>query len=209
MWDEVPQPNSPAVWEEEGGDWEATGRTPMVSPARPALAGVLQPLPGSIKRMGMGSQNAEREADAWGQPQQQRQQQADTWGDELPPAAGLGVWSPKQQQQQQADAWGGEQQGSSIPAQQQQQQQQQQQRQRPVVEPLVVGEAAGQGVSTGVVMKSPRRPTRRYVAVGEPVCRACGEVGHMEAGCDTPHCEECGMVSDLCLGSAGFWGGGC
>jgi hypothetical protein len=121
------------------------------------------------------------------------------------------VWSPKQQQQQQqqqqADAWGGEQQGGSIPA-----QQQQQQRQRPVVEPLVVGEAAGQGVSTGVVMKSPRRPTRRYVAVGEPVCRVCGEVGHVEAACDTPHCQECGMVSGVSLSgnqAGSTFGGDC
>lgn len=52
VWSEPPEPEAPAVWEEQGGDWEATGRTPMVSPAAPAAAVeasvLLQPLPDAL-----------------------------------------------------------------------------------------------------------------------------------------------------------------
>lgn len=63
---------------------------------------------------------------------------------------------------------------------------------------------------------SARWPTWRctaciYVPAGEAVSRACGEVGHVDAACDTPHCQECGIMSEGGAGwvaGVGGWVGG-
>lgn len=72
------------------------------------------------------------------------------------------------------------------------------------------------GLSGHHVGAAPGWPTWRctaciYVPAGEAVSRACGEVGHVDAACDTPHCQECGMVSEGGAGwvaGVGGWVGG-
>jgi hypothetical protein len=119
VWLEVPEPEVPAVWEEPGGDWEAAGRTPMVSPATGGTAvqagQVLQPLSESVKHL----QQQQREGRPGGVSAAVAllDPVADTWGqapaetDQGPPAAAAGGVISTRQQQQEEGAW-----GSAVPA---------------------------------------------------------------------------------------------
>jgi hypothetical protein len=54
------------------------------------------------------------------------------------------------------------------------------------VQAAAAADAAGRG----------SQQTRRLLFVAGPVCRECGAAGHEEAGCSTPLCERCNLVSN-------------
>lgn len=100
VWLEPPEPEAPAVWEEQGGDWEATGRTPMASPAAPAAAVeasvLLQPLPDVLTSPPAATATLPQQPMA---PLQQQQQQQSSFALRDPFSTSWAQQAPPQQQQ--------------------------------------------------------------------------------------------------------------
>lgn len=121
VWQEVPDANEVPVWEEAGGDWEATGRAPLPSPsvgaaaaaagaaARSTAGDLLQPLSESVKQTLQAQPQQQQQQDTW-VIEPAAPQAADTWGsvvEEEPASLAHGKPSQQhtatQQQQQQEE----------------------------------------------------------------------------------------------------------
>jgi hypothetical protein len=220
------------VWEEAGGGWEATGRTPMAAPATADRAvqlgqasDMLQPLSASL--VGIHAE----------QQQQQRQglllyaledRPIEDWSDEtaasgshqqMAAGAAAAAAEPKQGAPRSpsaaAAAGAGWDELGPLPMHESQLEdvatdRAQQSAAASAAAAAAAGDAEGQGSgatsaggpgvpvdqvgsSTAVLQRA--RSLRRYVPVGEPICRACGAMGHADVACTTPRCEKCDTVS--------------
>lgn len=58
-------------------------------------------------------------------------------------------------------------------------------------------QVAAQVLQPRAAARSDSAQRRRYLFVAGPVCRDCGATGHEAAGCNTPSCEDCDLVSPV------------